>query len=121
MRVLLSSVLLALTWFALVNIVMSATTWVVARLVMRRSTADAGLLFTIRMVPAFASIFFVSAVFLPSHVRFEQPDVDESFGVVLACCAMIALVMLLRSAARAIRVGWADHQFGRVARLGAGQ
>jgi Zn-dependent protease with chaperone function len=117
MRVLLSSVLLALTWFALVNIVMSATTWVVARLLMRRGTADAGLLFTIRMVPAFSSLFFVSAVFLPSHVRFEQPDVDESFGVVLACCAMIALVMLLRSAARAIRVAWADHQFGRLAAL----
>jgi Zn-dependent protease with chaperone function len=121
MRVVLSAVLLALTWFALVNIVLSAATWMVARLVMRRGTADAGLLFMIRMFPAFASVFFVLAVFLPSHVRFEQADVDESFGVVLGACAVMALVMLLRSAARAVRVAWADHAFARLAAPVSGQ
>jgi Zn-dependent protease with chaperone function len=115
MRVLLSSVLLALTWFAVVNILMSAVTWMVARVVMRRGTVDAGLLFTIRMLPAFASAFFVVAVFLPSHVRFERADAEESFGVVLAACAVIAVVMLLRSAARATRVAWADRTLARLA------
>jgi Zn-dependent protease with chaperone function len=115
MRVLLSSLLLALTWFAVVNIVLSAVTWVVARVALRRGDAGAGVLFALRMLPAFASVLFVLAVFLPSHLRFERADVEESFGVVLATCALIAVIMLVRSAARAARVVSADHKFGRLA------
>jgi beta-lactamase regulating signal transducer with metallopeptidase domain len=111
MRVLLSSVLLALAWFAVVNILMSAVTWVLARRAIRRGDADGSVLFAIRMFPACASLFFVGAVFLPSHVRFEQADTEESFGVVLAACAIVAAVMLLRSASRAAQVAQADHEF----------
>ncbi len=109
MRVLLSSVLLALAWFAVLNVAVSLVTWVVARVMMRRGSADAGLLFAIRMLPALASLFFVVAMFLPAHVRFERADVEESFGVILAAGAGIAAAILLRSTVRAARVAWADR------------
>ncbi len=108
---LLSSVLLALAWFAAVNLLMSAVTWALARTAIRRGNADAGLLFAIRMLPAMASFFFVVAVFLPSHVRFERTDTEESFGVVLAVCAILAAVILLRSAWRAVSVARAGREF----------
>ena len=130
MTVLLSSVLLGLMWFAAANAVASLLAWFLGRsitsdmshmshMARARGRQSVQLLLAIRLLPAAASSIFVLAVFLPAHVRFEPPDTDESFGVVLAGAAMLGLLLILRAGWRAIRVGVAGHRFGEIARRAA--
>ena len=124
MTLLLSSVLLGLMWFAAANAVASLLAWLLGRSVMSRMARAPGrqsvqLLVAIRFLPAAASSLFVLAVFLPAHWRFEPPDTDESFGVVLAGTAMLGLLLILRAIWRAIRSAVAGHRFGAIARRAA--
>jgi len=113
MRLLLSSALLGLTWFAAVNAVVS----IIAGMLARRSGSYSGRgLVTLRLLPAAASSVFVVGVFLPAHWRFEYPDKPESFGIVLGALAALALGLLLRSAWRAARVGWASYRIDTLTR-----
>ena len=126
MTLLLSSVLLALMWFAATNAVASLLAWLVGRSVMsgmarapKRQSVQ--LLLAIRLLPAAASSIFVLAVFLPAHWRFEPPDTEESFGVVLAGTATLGLLLILHAGWRAVRAGVAGHRFGEIARRAARQ
>jgi hypothetical protein len=110
MTVMVSAGILALAWFAAVNVVASSASWLMARsLVLLGARRGAGLLLTIRLLPAVVSIFFVWSVFLPAHWRLEPVGTRESFGFVLSALATLSLILLLRSSSRACtvaRVSW---------------
>jgi hypothetical protein len=118
---LLSSVLLGLMWFAAANAVASLLAWLVGRAMVARAPKRQSVQFllVIRLLPAAASSLFVLVVFLPAHWRFEPPDTDESFGVVLAGTATVGLLLILHAGWRAIRAGVAGHRFGAIARRAA--
>ena len=98
---LISTSVLALAWFAVVNVMGSFAAWGAADLVLRtRAGRRAGVLLAIRLLPAALSLFFVAALFLPAHWRFEPADAQESFGVVLYALGALGVTLLLRSAVR---------------------
>ena len=125
MRLVLSSVLLGLVWFVAVNAAATFAAWGLGRFVTRRpGPVGASWLLMVRLLPAAASSFFVLAVFLPAHWRFEPADSDETFGVVLGTAAALGLYLVLDASWRALRAARAGHRFAalvrRTARLEAG-
>ena len=117
MRLILSSVLLGLMWFAVVNAAASLVAWVFGRfLLRRREHVGAGLALGVRLFPAAVSSVFVLAVFLPAHWRFEPAESDESFGIVLGVVAALGLCLVSRAVWRAARAGLAGHRFAALLR-----
>jgi len=117
MTLLFSSALLGLAWFAAINASASLVAWIFGRFMIQRpGRFGAGMLLTVRLLPAVASSVFVLAVFLPAHWRFEPADADESLGFVLGTVAAIGLWLVLRGAWRAVRAGLAGHRFAAMAR-----
>lgn len=120
MRLVLSSVLLGLVWFVAVNAVATTAAWTLGRRLTRRpGPVGARRLLMARLLPAAVSSFFVLAVFLPAHWRFEPAESDESFGVVLGTAAALGLWLVLGAAGRALRAGLAGHRFAAVVRRAA--
>jgi hypothetical protein len=115
MKLLLSSALLGLAWFALLNLIGSGAAHVLARVVTRRRGVRPGTLLAVRLLPAMVSSLFVVTMFLPAHWRFEPAARDESFGVVLGSLAMLGLALLLRSTGRAVSAVWTDYRLGVLA------
>lgn len=105
MRLLLSTVLLGFSWFAVVNLAFSAVAWTVSRHALRsgRPLSGAALL-ALRLLPTCAASLFVAVVFLPAHMRFEPAESDERFGVVLGGLCAAGVYLLARSAGRLSRV-----------------
>jgi hypothetical protein len=85
----------------------------------RPGSIGASWLLMARLLPAAVSSFFVLAVFLPAHWRFEPADSDESFGVVLGTAAALGLWLVLGAAGRAMRAGLAGHRFATLVRRAA--
>ena len=120
MRLVLSSVLLGLVWFVAVNAVTTTVAWTLGRVLTRRpAPVGASRLLMARLLPAAISSFFVLAVFLPAHWRFEPADSDESFGVVIGTTAALGLWLVLGAVARALRASLAGHRFAGVVRRAA--
>jgi hypothetical protein len=110
MRVLLSATFLGFACFAAINVAVSAIAWLAARRVNRDGrTANPGVLLLVRLLPALASGVFVVAFFVPTHVRFEQAESDERFGLGLAVLAAVGFGLACRSAYRLICV-WRNGQ-----------
>jgi beta-lactamase regulating signal transducer with metallopeptidase domain len=114
-RLAFSSILLGLCWFAAVNIAGTLVAWLLSRAIGNRH-CSAGVLLGVRLLPAFVSAFFVAAVFLPAHWRFEPRESDESFGVAIGAVAVLALTLLGRSALRAARILRTDMQLSAMTR-----
>jgi Zn-dependent protease with chaperone function len=120
MRLILSSVLLGLAWFAAVNILVTPIAWMLARTALQRKGASgASALFAIRLLPSIASCLFVFALFLPAHWRFEERNTQESFGILIASLAALGLALFGRSVWRAIRVSWNGYRLASLARKSA--
>jgi hypothetical protein len=120
MRLLLSSALLGLVWFAATNATATMVAWMLGRFILRRpGPRGAGRLLSVRLLPAAVSSVFVLAVFLPAHWRFEPAASDESFGVVLGAVAAIGLWLMLRASGRGLRAGLAGHRFAALVRRAA--
>jgi hypothetical protein len=105
-----STVLLALAWFAAINAAASLVCWVLA-IAFVRSRVDGwgAVALALRLLPAAASMVFVSLLFAPSHWWFEPRGSQETFGVLVYALAGAAAVMLARSAWRAARMLRADR------------
>jgi hypothetical protein len=128
MRLVLSSVLLGLVWFVAVNTVATLAAWTLGHVIIRRAGPigasrllpdGASRLLIVRLLPAAVSSFFVLAVFLPAHWRFEPVDSDESFGVVLGTVAALGLWLVLGAAWRALRAGLEGYRFATLVRRAA--
>lgn len=120
MRLLLSSVLLGLAWFAAVNAAASLVAWALGRFLCRRAEPPGtGVVLAVRLLPAAVSSVFVLAVFLPTHWRLEPAEADESLGFVLGALAAAGFCLAIRSAWRAAQSGLAGHRFAVVLRRAA--
>jgi beta-lactamase regulating signal transducer with metallopeptidase domain len=98
-------VLLALAWFAAVNMGASFISWLFAAgLSSPRHRERSRLLLSIRLFPAVASIVFAWALFLPSHWVFEPRDANETLGVAWYAAALTGILMLVHSSARALEI-----------------
>jgi Zn-dependent protease with chaperone function len=115
MRLLVSTVLLALAWFAAANIVASAVAWVAAKRALRQiDRSRAATLLALRLLPSLASIVFVAGIFLPSHWMYEPAESRESFGVILAGLAACAAVLWGDALSRAVSIVWRAHRASAV-------
>jgi Zn-dependent protease with chaperone function len=63
-----------------------------------------------------ASTFFVYAFFLPAHLRFEEREVEESFGLVLGMLAVAGAAIVARSLWRAAHTIWLGRRLLQAAR-----
>jgi hypothetical protein len=119
-RLLFSSALLGLAWFAVVNVALAVTSWVIERVTMdRHHSWSADSLLAVRLLPSVAAVVFVGVGFLPSHLWFEE-DRPESFGIVLGGLALLSLAMLTRSLWRVASVCRTGLRFRTFVRLAAG-
>jgi hypothetical protein len=102
MRMLLSTVVLTLAWFAAINAVASILVWAwCGRQTSPRRVPGASSLLVVRLLPAAVSIVFAAGIFLPVHFLFEPGDARETFGLVLYFLASVGGFLLTRSGARA--------------------
>jgi hypothetical protein len=99
------SLVLALAWFAAVNASASILSWMLATgLPSRSQRENPRLLLAIRLFPAIISIVFAGALFMPSHWAFEPRDANETLGLAWYALASAGLLLLIRSAARALAI-----------------
>lgn len=112
MRLLFSSALLGLAWFAAINAAMSLAAWMIGRVLVRRpDPLGAERVLAVRLLPATVSLVFVLAVFLPAHWRLEPAESDESFGLLLGTAGAAGLCLAMRALWRTVRSGLAGHRF----------
>jgi hypothetical protein len=122
MRLLLSVSLLALGWFALVNVALSLMAWLVSpRLLRRIPSAGPGCLLLLRLLPAGIAAAFAALLFVPGHLRYEPVDANESFGLVPLGLAVAGLAILARAARRSVRLWLAARRIRRSRALACGR
>ena len=100
MRVVLSAVVLGLAWFAVINLAVSAMTWLAARLIDDRITPSTGrsrVLLALRFAPAVVAAAGALGIFVPGHLWLEPPQVEERHGVVIVALASLSLLLFIRS------------------------
>ena len=103
MRMILSTIVLTLGWFAAINVVASMLVWTrCGRSLSADRAVRASSLLVIRLLPAALSMVFAAGVFLPAHFLFEPNEARETFGLVLYFLAATGGFLLIRSAARAL-------------------
>lgn len=95
---------LALAWFLLVNLAMSAAVAAVAGWMIRRRTRidSAAAWFAVRVLPAATALLFVGVVFVPSYWKYEPRDFVEGFDVTLTALALGAAALLITAAVRGV-------------------
>ena len=126
MRLVFSTVLLSLAWFAAVNAAVSLLACRALALC-RTTTGPKGSPACARRVLLWRLMPFVSAavvsgvLFAPAHIRLEPRVSDETFGAVVYGLALLAAALLVRSARRVwtiLRAEWRLTAWtGRVAAL----
>jgi Zn-dependent protease with chaperone function len=107
-RELLFLLLLALAWFAVVNLVLSALAAAVGPLFARaasrlRPTRAPAALLALKLVPGAVALLFIFVLFLPAQWRFEPKDADESAGYTLVALGLVGALTLALAARRAVR------------------
>ena len=115
----LFATVLALAWFATVNIAASATAaalgWALDRPLARMRPASAArAFFVMRLLPGVVSLFFTIALFLPAHWRLEPANTGESAGYCLLLLAALGAAILIATAWRAWMAARATGWVGRV-------
>lgn len=114
MRLLLSTMLIGLAWFAAINLAGSIAAWLAARHVLKPGRAISGtLLLILRLLPAGLATLLVAAVFVPAHLSFEPAESDERFGIILWTLAALGFGLIARSAYRLVRVSAAARRVRR--------
>jgi Zn-dependent protease with chaperone function len=101
---LLHGLTLALAWFAVANVVASASVAVAARWAFRDARPRAaGSWLAMRCLPAALSFAFVAALFVPSYLQFEPRETLEGFDVTLTLCAAASIAIVFSSSLRGLR------------------
>jgi beta-lactamase regulating signal transducer with metallopeptidase domain len=95
---------LALAWFLLVNLAMSAAVVAGAGWIIRRWTGadSAAIWFAARVLPAATALLFVGVVFVPSYWKYEPRDVVEGFDITLTALALGAAALLTTAIVRGV-------------------
>ena len=115
MRLVVSSALLGLIWFAVTNLAATVLACLLVRATATRRLS-AGALFALRLMPATLSTLFVAMLFLPAHIRYEPAESDESLGLALAAVAAFGAGLLARSVWRAATILRTDLELSALMR-----
>jgi Zn-dependent protease with chaperone function len=110
--VLLSSLLLGFAWFAALAIAIVPLAWGLGRLALRDPRSSVATLLGARLFAGAVPAIFVLTMFMPSHLRFEPAETDETFGIVLGGLALAGVWLVGRALFRAVRLIWNDYQLG---------
>lgn len=118
MRELVFLLLLALAWFAFVDLALSAVMAAAGPLVARaasrlRPSRAAAALLTLRLLPGAVALLFILVLFLPAQWRFEPKDAEESAGYTLVALGVFGALTLGLAARRALRDGKATRRLER--------
>ncbi len=113
MRLFFSLTLLGLAWFAFANVLASMAAWIVGRSLSRREAPAPVALLAVRLLPAAVASVFTAFVFAPGHIRLEPPDAEESIGFAIGAFALTGLIIVGRSAWRALQVMTAARRVRR--------
>jgi Zn-dependent protease with chaperone function len=102
------TILLALAWFAVVNLVLSTLVAAGSPLLVRaalrqRPSRAPAVLLTVKLVPGVVTLLFILVVFLPAQWRFEPKNADESAGYTLVALGLLGALILALAARRAAR------------------
>jgi hypothetical protein len=108
----ISTVLLALVWFTIVNLTASLFSWGAALIALRRrgSRHRAGVLLAVRLLPAGASFLIALVLFVPAHWLTEPRDARETFGWALWATAALGAALIVRGVLRAAALARADRR-----------
>jgi beta-lactamase regulating signal transducer with metallopeptidase domain len=109
-----ATLILALAWFAALNLAGSVVALAAAQLFDDRLTASASRarrLLALRLAPALLSLSVTALVFVPAHIWLEPVRPDEKIGLVALMLAAAGLLLLLCAAFRSARA------VGRTVRL----
>lgn len=109
---------LALTWFLICNLLLSALVLVLSE---RISAGIAGcapvtrarVFLAVRLLPAVGSIAFVAGLCLPSFLRFEPRDFDEAFGVTTTTLSLAAAALIAGGARAGFRAWRESYRHAR--------
>lgn len=99
-RVYLSTALLGLAWFVIVNATAALAALALARAVADCPAVDTGRarrLLMLRFLPFGAAAVVTLAMFAPAHLWWEPAVADERFGVTLTALAAIGVLLAARS------------------------
>ena len=108
----MQTIVLGLGWFAVINAGASWLSWLLASTYMLSAQRQNRLprLVLLRLFPACASIVFVVAMFLPSHLVLEPVDANESLGLVWYLLAACGSLLLGRTAVKALSLWRAGRE-----------
>jgi Zn-dependent protease with chaperone function len=100
--------LLALAWFGMVDLALSALAAAVGSLLERgalglRPSRAPAVLLTLKLAPGVVAVFFTLVVFLPAQWRFEPAGADESAGYTLVGLGLLGALTLVLAVRRAAR------------------
>jgi Zn-dependent protease with chaperone function len=113
MRLVISTVIVTLAWFAIVNIAVSAAVWLLARRTAIGPSWGAERLLTLRLLPTVLSLIVVASVIVPGHLLHEPAEPDEVFGIGLWTLVALTAALLVRSGRRLVSVARASALLSR--------
>jgi beta-lactamase regulating signal transducer with metallopeptidase domain len=108
-RLLFSTLLLALAWFTVANLAASIVVWCLARAGVGRGRS-AGTLLCIRLLPFSIGVLVSAALFAPAHILLEPPAPRETFGLAVYAAALVALALVSASSVRVASVLRAERR-----------
>lgn len=113
------AVVLALAWFATVNVaasvVVAVSAWTLDTWIARFAAPSAArVLLVLRLTPGIISVFFAVALFLPAHWRLEPAGAEETAGYSLILLAGLGAVILGTTVWRTVAALNATDWIGRV-------
>jgi hypothetical protein len=112
------TLLLALAWFGVVNLVTSALSAGVGALVDRgavrfRPVAAPSVWLALKLLPGVVALLFTFVVFLPAQWRFEPKGVQEDAGYTLTALGLLGGLTVLLAVRRAVRDARVTRQVER--------
>jgi len=116
----MTTLLLALAWFAALNLAASLIAWAAAAGLQRtRIRPRAGALLAVRLFPAGASLLLTLVLFVPAHWLTEPRGLNESFGSTVYLLSLAGAALIGRAAVRAFALARADRRLRVRERLSA--
>jgi bla regulator protein blaR1 len=97
---LLHGTTLALAWFFLMNVALTAAVAFATPALRRRRDVPASWWFGLRVLPGLGAALFVAAMFLPSYWKYEPFESVEGFDLSLTICGAAAIAVLIAAAVR---------------------
>jgi hypothetical protein len=118
MSVFVSTVVLGLAWFAVVNLAVSVLCWTAGRSIPDRVAVNgrrSSRLLALRFLPVVSAIVASGVLFAPAHLRLEPANADERIGFIVIAMACAGGCLLFGSAWRATAMAFRSRHIAAIA------